>query len=317
MITFDDVQRAADRLSGVVFRTPVISSPSINERVGAEVFLKAENLQVTGSFKFRGGYSAVSGLDDDARASGVVAYSSGNHAQGVARAATLCGSSSVIVMPNDAPESKVAGTKANGARVVRYDRYSEDRAEIANQIANDEGRTIIPPYDHPLVMAGQGTTALELVDQVNGLDALFVCVGGGGLLSGCATVLETLAPEAAIYGVEPEASNDHLLSMAAGKRVTIDIATTIADGQQLGTPGELTWPINQRLATGFVTVSDAEIVDTMKLLFAETKLVVEPSGASALAGLLHARNLNLAGKRIGVTLSGGNVSFERFRDLTA
>ncbi|MEE9414116.1 MAG: threonine/serine dehydratase, partial [Acidimicrobiales bacterium] len=257
----------------------------------------------------------VSSLSPSQLQRGVVAFSSGNHAQAVARSAALCDSSSVIVMPSDAPLEKVAGTEANGATVVRYDRYGEDRAAIAAQIAETEGRTLIPPYDHRLVIAGQGTVALELFDQVPHLDALFVCVGGGGLLAGCATVADSHPGETEVFGVEPAAGNDHALSLAAGKRVEIEIPRTIADGQQVSAPGEITWPITSRLATGFPLVSDEEIIATMKLLFTQAKLVVEPSGASALAAVLHRKDLGIAGKRIGVTLSGGNIGLDRFRSL--
>lgn len=321
-ITIDDVQAAAARLQGVAVRTPIISVPAIDELVGARVWLKAENLQRTGAFKFRGGYNAVSGLSAEERAAGVVAFSSGNHAQAVAAAATMSESTSVIVMPTDAPAEKIAATEGYGARVVLYDRYTEDRSEIAGGIAVDEGRAMIPPYDHPMVMAGQGTVALELVEQIadvgeSGLDAMFVCLGGGGLLAGSATALASVSPTTQVFGVEPEAGDDHVRSRAAGERVDIGVPRTIADGQQVSKPGELTWPINSRLATDFLTVTDNEIVATMKLLFEHAKLVVEPSGASALAAVLH-RDVNARGltdKTIGVTLSGGNVGLDRFHQL--
>lgn len=315
-LTSADVRAAAVRLDGVARRTPVLTSPELDRRVGAQVFLKAENLQVTGAFKFRGGYNAVSALSETERAAGVVTFSSGNHAQAVARAAALCGSSSVIVMPHDAPPSKVARTEANGARLVRYDRYTEDHHAISQEIAEREGRTIIPPYDHPDVIAGQGTTALELFDQVEDLDALFVCVGGGGLLAGCELGAEAVAPTVEFFGVEPAAGDDHVRSRLAGERVAIDVPRTIADGQQVTAPGELTWPITSERTTDFLTVTDDDIVDTMRFLFEELKLVVEPSGASALAALLLDTSGRFAGRRLGVTLSGGNIGLERFRDLT-
>ncbi len=229
-------------------------------------------------------------------------------------AATLCGTSSVIVMPTDAPPEKLAGTEANGARVVLYDRYAENRAEIAGEIAEREGRAIIAPYDHPAVLAGQGTVGHELVQQVPDLDAIVVCVGGGGLLAGCVLAAHNHDPDIVFFGAEPLAGNDHALSAAAGERVSIDVPRTIADGQAVQAPGELTWPINQEHVEAFPLVSDDELVATMKLLFTHTKLVVEPSGASALAALLH-RDLGLAGKRVAVTLSGGNVGLERFSQL--
>ena len=314
--TFADIEAAAARLDGVANRTPVLTSPGLDKQTGARVFLKAENLQVTGAFKFRGGYNAVKSLSAADQAAGVVTFSSGNHAQAVARAAAMCGTSSVIVMPHDAPSSKVARTEANGARIVRYDRYAEDRAAIAAEIASQEGRTLIPPYDHPAVIAGQGTTALELFEQVDDIDTMFVCLGGGGLLAGCALAAEAVAPAAQLYGVEPITGDDHRRSREAGERVTIDVPRTIADGQQVTAPGELTWPITNARVAEFLTVSDDAIVDTMRLLFTELKVVVEPSGASALAALL-ADPGRFAGRRVGVTLSGGNVGLDRFRELTS
>ncbi len=315
VITLDDVWNAASRLAGVATHTPVILSPELDELAGCQLFLKAENLQLTGSFKFRGAYNAIRSLDAEQIGAGVVAFSSGNHAQAIARAAALCQTTAVIVMPTDAPPEKVEGVRASGATIVSYDRYGEDREAIAQSIATDENRVLIKPYDNPLVMAGQGTTALELLDQVGNLDAIFVCVGGGGLLAGCATVVSALAGEIEVHGVEPEAGNDHALSQAAGERVVIDIPRTIADGQQVSTPGELTWPITSRGTKSFPVVSDQEIVSAMRLLFEHTKLVVEPSGASALAAVLNRGDLGLEGKRVGVTLSGGNIGWTRFCQL--
>ncbi len=315
-IAVDDIHRAAERLAGVAIRTPVVRHAALDARAGAEVFLKAENLQLTGAFKFRGGYNAIRSLDADGLAAGVVAFSSGNHAQAVACAATMCGTTSIIVMPDDAPPEKVAGTENHGATVVKYDRYNESREEIARAIAERDGRVLIPPYDHPQVIAGQGTVGLELVEQVPDIDAIVVCLGGGGLLAGCTTAAKAHDNGIAMYGVEPEGGDDHAQSVAAGARVTIPVPRTIADGQQVTSPGELTWPINSAFVEGFPVVSDEEIVATMKLLFSATKLVVEPSGASALAAVLF-RDLGLAGKRVAVTLSGGNVSLERFANLVA
>ncbi len=314
VVTFDSIVQAAEALKGVAVRTPIITNPALDALAGAQLFLKAESLQLTGAFKFRGAYNAVTSLNGDQQAAGVVAFSSGNHAQAVARAATMCGVSSVIVMPTDAPEEKVASTKANGARVVFYDRYTEDRVAIAEKISAEEGRSIISPYDDPAVIAGQGTVGLEVFEQLGPLDAMAVCVGGGGLLSGCCIAAQQLAPATKFFGVEPEAGNDHGLSRAAGERVTIDVPRTIADGQQVSAPGELTWPITNKYATDFPTVSDDEIIATMKLLFEHTKLVVEPSGASALAAVLH-RDLGVAGRRVGVTISGGNIGLDRFREI--
>ncbi|MEZ5412160.1 MAG: pyridoxal-phosphate dependent enzyme [Acidimicrobiales bacterium] len=317
--TYADVDAAAKRLAGVVTTTPVLTASAVDTAAGAEVFLKAEIHQVTGSFKFRGASNAVALLSDAERRAGVVAFSSGNHAQAVARAAALAGSTSVIVMPHDAPARKRAATEAAGARIVGYDRYTEDRLAIARAIAADEGRALIPPFDHPPVIAGQGTAAAELHRQMSGLDALFVPVGGGGLLAGCCLATAALAPACAVYGVEPEAGDDHRRSRAAGHRVDIGVPDTIADGQQVATPGELTWAITNRLAADFVTATDAQIVDAMRLLFDASGLVVEPSGACALAAVLQPAllaQLGLGGRRIGVILSGGNVDPDRFEALT-
>lgn len=315
-IDADDVRAAADVLEGVAHRTPVHESSRLNDRLGARVLLKAENLQRTGSFKFRGAYNAISALDADSRASGVVAFSSGNHAQGVALAARLHGVSAAIVMPSEAPANKLAATRGYGARVITYDLHTENREAIGEELANREGRVLIHPYDNPFVMAGQGTAALELLTVVPDIDTFVVCVGGGGLLSGCATIAKELRPDIELYGVEPEAGNDHHLSRDAGERVTIDVPDTIADGQQVKAPGELTWPITNHYVTDFPTVTDAEIITTMRLLFEELKLVVEPSGASALAAVLHG-HVPVEGRTIGVTLSGGNISAARFARLIA
>jgi len=315
-ISFDDVARAAKRIEGHVIRTPVITNPALDELVGHHVLIKAENLQRTGAFKFRGGCNSLMALDAGQRAAGVVTYSSGNHARAIATAASIVGSSSVIVMPQDAPPEKVAATAAAGGRVVRYDRYNEDRSEIASRIAEEEGRIIIPPYDWPEVMAGQGTAALELFQQAERVDALVVCLGGGGFLAGCSTVAAELSPDTRLFGVEPVAGDDHLQSRQRNERVRIDVPRTIADGQQTVSPGELTWPINNALVEDFLTVHDEEIIATMSMLFADMKLVAEPSGASALAAVLNGRLPDLeAGSRIAVTISGGNISQERFAAL--
>lgn len=294
----------------------MLANRALDVLVGAQVSLKAECLQHTGSFKFRGASNALALLTERERRAGVVTYSSGNHGQAVAQAAQAAATSAVVVMPHDAPLQKVAMTQAAGAVIVRYDRYTEDRVAIAERIAKDDERTLVPPFDDYGVMAGQGTAALELIDEMGGLDAIVAPVGGGGLLAGCATVVDALCPGAEIYGVEPEAGDDHLRSRRQGERVDIGVPTTIADGQQINTPGRLTWPITNRLATSFLTVSDAEITVTMRVLFERFNLVVEPSGASALAALIH-RDLPVAGKRVGVIISGGNIGWPRFQDLTA
>lgn len=315
MLTFADIEAAAARLKGVAHRTPVITSRTLDTLVGAQVFLKAENLQRMGAFKFRGGYNAVNVLSPDERARGVVAFSSGNHAQAVALAARLHGCAATIVMPADAPASKLEATRGYGAEVITYDRYTEDRAAVARSVVESRGAVLIPPFDHYPVMAGQGTAALELIEDAPvPLDALIVCTGGGGFVSGCAVAARHLTPGIAVYASEPEAGNDIELSLRAGRIITIDVPRTICDGQQTQSCGVLTFPIMQALLAGVLTVPDSVVVQAMRLVFERLKLVLEPSGANALAALLHHRD-RFAGKRVGVTLSGGNISVERFTDL--
>jgi threonine dehydratase len=314
VLSLTDVRAAAGRLAGVAHRTPVLTSRTLDERVGAQVFLKAENFQRIGAFKFRGAYNAISKLTPEQLATGVAAYSSGNHAQAVALAARLAGTSAVILMPEDAPPTKVAATRGYGAEVVTYDRYTQDRSALAHELAAERGRPLIPPYDHPDVMAGQGTVALELIEEVGHLGALLVPVGGGGLMAGCATAATLLSPGIRMIGVEPAAGDDHARSLAAGERVEIAVPRTIADGQAISTPGELTFAVNQRLVEAFELVSDEEIVAAMAFAFERLKIVLEPSGASALAALLAGRIHGLP-ERVGVVLSGGNVGLERFHEL--
>lgn len=317
-VTANDVRDAAARIAGLAHRTPVARSRTLNDRVGAEVYCKCENFQLGGAFKFRGAYNAASRLDPDERARGVAAYSSGNHAQAVALAARLLGTTAVIVMPEDAPSSKRAAVLGYGAEVVSYDRYTEDRAAIAEKLAADRGLALIPPYDHPDVIAGQGTAALELLEEVGELDVLVVPVGGGGLAAGVATIATALVPGIRVIGVEPEAGDDTKRSLEAGHRVLVAPPRTIADGQAVETPGELTFSINQRLLAGVALVSDDEIRDAMRFAFERLKLVVEPSGASGLAALLSGRlGLGTSPDRIGVVLSGGNVDVGRFTELLA
>jgi threonine dehydratase len=301
-----DVQAAAERLRGVANRTPVVTSRTVDSRVGAQVFFKCENLQRGGAFKFRGAFNRLVALSDEQRAKGVVAFSSGNHAQGVALAARELGIRATVVMPSDAPALKLAATQAYGAEVVRYDRLSEDREAIARRLADERGLTLVPPYDHPLIMAGQGTTALELIEDVPNLDWLLVPVGGGGLLSGCTVAATGLVPEIKVVGVETETSNDWVLSLEAGQPVRIAPPDTIADGMRTQQPGALTFPIVQRLAHGVTTVSDEEVKDAMRFLLLRMKLLVEPTGAVPVALLLSGR-LDLRGQRVGVILSGGNA----------
>ncbi len=305
-VTFADVQGAAERLRGVAHRTPVVTSSTLDARTGAHVFLKAENLQRIGAFKFRGAYNAISQLDPEQKRRGVVAFSSGNHAQGVALAAKLLGVPATIVMPTDAPAAKAAATRGYGAEIVTYDRERMNRAEIAAKIAAESGATLVPPYDDPHIIAGQGTAVMELIEDAGPLDVLLVPLGGGGLLAGSALAATALSPGIRIYGVEPEAGDDWLRSWREDRIVSIPVPKTIADGQQTQAPGELTWPIIRALASGVVTVSDDEIRASMRFAFERLKLVVEPSGASALGALLSDK-AEVRGTRVGIVLSGGNV----------
>jgi threonine dehydratase len=313
-LSLADVRAAADRIAGVAHRTPVLTSRTLDERVGAQVFLKAENLQRIGAFKFRGAFNAISRLTPEQLRYGVAAYSSGNHAQAVALAARIAGTKAVILMPADAPPTKLAATRGYGAEIVEYDRYTQDRAALAKELATERGLTLIPPYDHVDVMAGQGTVALELIEEVGHLGALLVPVGGGGLMAGCATAATMMSPGIRMIGVEPAAGDDHARSLAAGERVEIDVPRTIADGQAISTPGELTFAVNRRLVDSFELVSDEEILVAMAFAFERLKIVLEPSGASALAALLAGRIRGLP-ERVGVVLSGGNVGLDRFVEL--
>jgi threonine dehydratase len=316
MIGIDDVRSAAAALDGVAHRTPALSSRTLDAATGATVFCKAECYQRGGAFKFRGAYSMISRVPPEERARGVAAYSSGNHAQAVAIAAAMLDAPAVILMPEDAPAAKLDATRGYGAEVVTYDRYSQDRDQLGRELAESRGLTLVPPYEHPLVMSGQGTAALELLEQAPSLDALLVPVGGGGLLAGCATAAKALAPDIEMIGVEPEQGDDTRRSLAAGERVRIPLPRTIADGQQVETPGELTFEVNRRLADSVELVSDGEIIGAMLFAFDRMKVVLEPSGACALAALLAGR-VHLPGRRVGVVLSGGNVGAARFAELTA
>ena len=316
MIAYEDVVAAAQRLRGVAHRTPVVTSRTLDERTGATVFLKCENLQRMGAFKFRGAYNRIAQLTPEERRRGVVAFSSGNHAQGVALAAQLLGVAATIVMPSDAPAAKVAATREYGAEIVSYDRMTMNRGAIAAEIARERGATLVPPYDDPAIIAGQGTVALELLEDVPDLDALLVCTGGGGLLAGSALAAKTMCPSIELYGVEPEAGDDFAQSLARGERVEIAVPVTIADGQQTTSPGELTFPIVQRLCSGILTVSDDDLRAAMRFAFERLKLVMEPSGASALAALL-AGKLDVRGKRVGAIVSGGNVDAASYAAILA
>jgi len=312
VITLDDVRAAAERLDGVANRTPVFTSRTLDQRTDARVHVKAECFQRGGAFKFRGAYNAIAMLDAETRARGVLAYSSGNHAQAVAVAARLLGTTATIVMPEDSPAAKLEATSGYGAEIVMYDRYADDREEIGAQLAAGRGLALVKPYDDPVVMAGQGTVALELLVEVPELDLLVTPVGGGGLIAGCATVAKALHPEIRVAGVEPELGNDTARSLATGERVNIGVPRTIADGLQAAEPGELTFAVNRELVDEIVTVSDEEIVDAMGFLFDRLKIVVEPSGAVGIAALLNGR---LRGTSVGVVISGGNVGVQRFADL--
>jgi threonine dehydratase len=316
VIELDDVRRAAARLEGVAHRTPVVSSRTLDERTGAIVRLKPENLQRVGAFKFRGAYNAVASLSPAERARGVVTASSGNHAQALALSAALHEIPATILMPEDAPASKAAATEGYGARIVRFDRYAGVRDALLAETAARKGLTIVHPYDDERIMAGQGTATLELIEDGGALDLLLVPVGGGGLIAGAATAATALCPGCAVVGVEPETGNDTARSLAAGERVRVPVGRTIADGQQLETPGEHTFPVVRARVSAVVTVSDAEIVAAMRFAFERLKLVLEPSGASALAALMSGK-VEARERRTGVILSGGNIDVARFRELTA
>ncbi|KVZ81785.1 threo-3-hydroxy-L-aspartate ammonia-lyase [Burkholderia ubonensis] len=312
--TFADVEAAATRIAGIAHRTPVHTSRTLNQLIGADVFVKCENFQRMGAFKFRGAFNALSRFSPEQRKAGVVAFSSGNHAQGIALSAQILGIPATIVMPHDAPASKIAATKGYGADVVVYDRYAEDREAIGRRLADEQGLTLIPPYDHPDVLAGQGTAAKELFDEVGALDALFVPMGGGGLLSGTALSTRALAPQCELYGVEPEAGNDGQRSLRSGQIVHIDTPKTIADGAQTQHIGNYTFAIIKRDVNDILTASDADLVNAMKFFATRMKMIVEPTGCLGLAAALNAKE-SLKGKRVGIIVSGGNIDLERFCSL--
>ena len=312
--TYEDVAAAAQRIEGHAHRTPVMTSRTLNEAIGAEVFFKCENLQRMGAFKFRGGFNALSRFDAAQRRAGVVAFSSGNHAQAIALSARILGIPATIVMPSDAPAMKVAATQGYGATVVSYDRYTEDREQIGRDLAQKHGLTLIPPYDHPDVIAGQGTAAKELIEEVGPLDAFYAPLGGGGLLSGSALALRALSPQTRIVGVEPEAGNDGQQSFRSGEIVHIDVPKTIADGAQTQHLGNYTFGVIRRDVDDIQTASDAELVDAMAFAAARMKIVVEPTGCLGLAAVRREASA-LRGQRIGVLLSGGNVDLARLCEL--
>jgi threonine dehydratase len=307
-VTFGDIRAASERTRALVRRTPVWRSGSVDRRAGREVLFKCENLQKGGAFKIRGASNFLFSLPPEDRQKGVVAFSSGNHAQATAIAARHFGVPATIVMPDDAPKSKLAATRANGAGIVMYDRLTGNREEIGRRIAAETGATLVPPFDHPWIIAGQGTCALEFLEQAPGLDALAVCLGGGGLLAGCALAARSIKPEIRVFGVEPELGNDWWLSLRKGEPVGIEPPATIADGLRTQKPGRYTFPIVRDLVEDVVLVSEDEIKETVKFLMSRMKLVVEPSGAVAAAAVLYGKIP--AAAKTGVVISGGNVDFE-------
>ncbi|MCX7226607.1 MAG: threo-3-hydroxy-L-aspartate ammonia-lyase [Burkholderiales bacterium] len=315
-IDYADVAAAHARLQGVAHRTPVHTSQTANALTGAQLFFKCENFQRMGAFKFRGAYNALAQFTPEQRKSGVCAFSSGNHAQGVALSAQLLGIPAAIVMPLDSPAVKMTATRGYGAEVITYDRYTQDREAIGRQLAQERGMTLIPPYDHAHVMAGQGTAAIELFEDTGPLDLLLVCLGGGGLLSGCAVVAQQLSPDCRVIGVEPEAGNDVQQSKQLGHIVKIDTPRTIADGAQTQQVGQLTFPVIQTLVDDIVTVSDAQLIEAMRFAAARMKIVVEPTGALAMAAAMQGV-VDVRGKRVGVLISGGNIDIAQFAKYLA
>lgn len=313
--SYADVEAAAAVLEGSAHRTPVLRSRRLDELAGCELHLKAEQLQRVGAFKFRGALAALSAFDEDQRRGGVIAFSSGNHAQAIALAAREVGIRAMIVMPHDAPALKVAATQGYGAQVVRYDRYTQDGEQIAGQLAAETGMTVVPPYDHPRVIAGQGTVVKELLEDVGPLDVVVIPLGGGGLLAGSILSAQVLAPDARLYAVEPAAGDDARQSLRQGRIVTIDTPRTLADGAQTTHLGQLTFPIIAEGVTDIVTATDDQLVATMRVLAGVLKQVVEPTGALALAAVLSGAVPDTAGQRVGVVLSGGNIDLTRFAEL--
>ncbi|MBI6188010.1 threo-3-hydroxy-L-aspartate ammonia-lyase [Providencia rettgeri] len=314
--TFQDVEAAARRIAGFAHKTPVLTSTTANKEFGAELFFKCENFQRMGAFKFRGAFNALSLLSPEQKKAGVIAFSSGNHAQGIALAAQLLHIPATILMPNDAPAVKVAATQGYGATVIRFDRYKEDREVLCQQLAAQQGLTIIPPYDHPDIIAGQGTAAKELIEEVGELDALFVCLGGGGLLSGCAIATRQLSPNCLIYGVEPLAGNDAQQSFRRGEIVHIDTPKTIADGAQTQHLGNYTFAVIKNKVDDIFTVTDEQLIDRMKFYAERMKIIVEPTGCLSYAAAL-AHKEQFQGKRVGIIVSGGNVDIQHFTQLVS
>ena len=314
LLQYSDIEQAAARLAGAAHRTPVLTSSTANARLGAELYFKCENYQRMGAFKFRGAYNAIARFTDAQRAAGVLTFSSGNHAQAIALSARLAGIRATIIMPSDAPALKVQATKEYGGEVIFYDRYTENREEIARRLAGESGMTLIPPYDHPDVICGQGTAARELFEDAGPLDVLLVPLGGGGLLAGCALAASGLSPDCKVIGVEPEAGNDGQQSLATGEIVHIGVPKTIADGAMVTHVGEHNFEVIKRRVDAIVTVSDAQLVETMKFFAERMKMVVEPTGCLGAAAALYGV-VPVAGKRVGIVISGGNVDLSRFGEL--
>ena len=315
-ITYDDVVAAHERIADVAHRTPVLTSTTTNEATGGELFFKCENLQRMGAFKFRGAYNALVRFTPEQRVEGVIAYSSGNHARAIALSARLLDVRAVIVMPEDAPAVKIEATRGYGAEVILYDRYTQDREELGHQLATERGLTLIPPYDHPHVIAGQGTAAKELFEDVGSLDVVMAPLGGGGLLSGSALAARAFNPDCTVIGVEPEAGNDGQRSFRGGEIVHIETPKTIADGAQTQHLGNHTFPLIQQIVNDIVTVSDAELVEAMRFFASRMKLIVEPTGCLAAAAVF-AGKVDVGGKRVGIILSGGNIDLARFAELVS
>jgi threo-3-hydroxy-L-aspartate ammonia-lyase len=314
--TYEDVALAAIRIEGHSIRTPVLTSRTVDEALDAQVFFKCENFQRGGSFKFRGAFNALSNFDEQQRKAGVVTFSSGNHAQAIARSSQILGMHCTILMPNDAPKSKIAATKDYGGNIVFYDRYKDDREAISNRLALEQGKTLIPSYDHPQIIAGQGTAAKELLEEVEELDALFVCLGGGGLLAGSVLAVRAISPQTKVYGVEPEAGNDGQQSFRSGSVVKIDTPQTIADGAQLQQLGNYTFEIINRDVDDIFTATDAQLIDCMRFFASRMKIMVEPTGCLGFAAVRQLAD-RLKSQRIGVIVSGGNVDLDRFCALVS
>ncbi len=313
-LQYGDVEQAAARIEGAAHRTPVLTSSTFDARANARVFFKCENQQRMGAFKFRGAYNAIARFTDAQRAAGVLTFSSGNHAQAIALSARLAGIRATIIMPKDAPALKVQATKEYGGEVIFYDRYTENREEIGRRLAEERGMTLIPPYDHPDVICGQGTAAKELFEEVGELDVLLVPLGGGGLLAGSALAASGLSPSCKVIGVEPEAGNDGQQSLRKGEIVHIGVPDTIADGAMVTHVGAHNFEVMRRRVDDIVTVGDAQLVETMKFFAERMKMVVEPTGCLGAAAALHGVH-PVAGKRVGVLVSGGNVDLSRFAQL--